>query len=71
MPFPVQVDKQGQPVAVGPPATAADSTTASSSAGQQQQHHTSTSSSSGASYGTMTATQRSMAIWKRISPGEE
>jgi hypothetical protein len=69
-PCAVQVDKHGQALAFGPPATAAaDSTAASSSAGQPQQHHTSTSSSSGANYGTMTATQRSMAIWKRISPG--
>ncbi|WIA08944.1 hypothetical protein OEZ85_008361 [Tetradesmus obliquus] len=67
------VDKHGQPLAVGPPAAAAaDSSAASSTTGQQQQQHINSSSSNscaGVDNGTMTSTQRSMVIWKRISPG--
>jgi hypothetical protein len=73
--FHSQVDKHGQPLAFGPSATAAAESSAASSTtgGQQQQQHgnTTTSSSGGIDYGTMTATQRSMVIWKRISPGRQ
>jgi hypothetical protein len=80
-----QVDAQGRPLAVGPPAAAAAlqssmsgrsagsssgaGHTVSSSSSTNNRHSTQNSTTRGNSYEGMTASQCSMTLWERISPG--
>jgi len=70
----LQVDQDGHLLAVGPPASAAllSATGASSTDSHSSAAPTSStthSSARGNSYAGMTASQRSMALWEKVSPG--
>lgn len=74
-----QVDKHGNPLAIGPPTRDAAmlsfnggrSSSSSAHTGADTKSTTSTQASTGRgnNYAGMTASQRSMALWERVSPG--
>lgn len=79
----IQVDQHGQPLAIGPPtrdaallsASGAGSSTAHASAAQtgnsssNNKHSTQGSTSRSSTYDGLTASQCSMALWEKVSPG--
>eukprot|EP00879_Flechtneria_rotunda_P016486 GHRR01017251.1.p1 GENE.GHRR01017251.1~~GHRR01017251.1.p1 ORF type:complete len:174 (-),score=63.67 GHRR01017251.1:2478-2999(-) len=70
----LQVDEHGNPLAIGPPAASAlhmsmSGSSNDSTAKQQPQQQQGQASPTNSTFAGMDATQRSLTIWKHVSPG--